>query len=125
MNVFAGSIMRFVQLTMYVLALYVLGWGFLPYPEVFLSLGTGCIIGLYNVWSMYRDVRNVGAAAEENKRTFSFGMVSRLAAGALAAILLIRFPDYFHIIGLVAGLMTPYAIIFFYSLWSGKGNRPN
>lgn len=117
---FGDSIRQYVQWTLFVLALYVLGFGFTPYDVWFISLGTGSLMGLFNLWSTYRDVKKISEAAEQQKAAFPFGMVSRLATGALAALLFIRFPDVFHIAGLAGGIMTPYAVILFHSFMQIK-----
>ncbi|SFE61340.1 ATP synthase subunit I [Alteribacillus iranensis] len=120
MKTFGENIKEYVQFTLFVMALYVLGFGFTPYEDWFLSLGVGSVIGLFNLWSMYRDVKKTGEAAEQQKAAFTFGMVSRLAAGAVAALLFIRFPEVFRIAGLAGGVMTPYVIILFHSLMQIK-----
>ncbi|MFD2707055.1 ATP synthase subunit I [Salibacterium lacus] len=111
---------RYVQFTFYALALYVIGWGMSPYQVFFLSAVIGTGLGLFNVWSMYRDVKKLGKAAEENRSAFSAGMLSRLASGALAAVLFLQFPGHFHLMGLVTGIMTPYIIILLHSLFKKK-----
>ncbi|WP_240376163.1 ATP synthase subunit I [Bacillus piscicola] len=116
MKSFGEHVRTYVQLTLYALALYVLGWAFTPYSLLFFSLGVGALIGLFNLWSMYRDVKKLGEAAEQGKQAFTFGMLSRLATGVLAAVLIIRYPESFHIAGLVVGIMTPYILILFHSL---------
>ncbi|RSL31809.1 ATP synthase subunit I [Salibacterium salarium] len=123
MKSFGAHIKRYVQLTFYVFIFYLLGWGFTPYSELFFSLGVGAVIGLYNMWSMYRDVKKIGDAAEKQKQAFTFGMLPRMATGVLAAILIVRFPEYFHIAGLVAGIMTPYIIILLHSLLKGTSSK--
>ncbi|MDA3129966.1 ATP synthase subunit I [Aliibacillus thermotolerans] len=123
MKTFEGIVLRYVQLTIIVIALYILGWGFTPYKAIFISLGVGSLIGLFNVWSMYRDTKKVGEMAaqqNEGRRPILFGMISRLATGALIAILVIRFPETFDLIGLVLGIMTPYILILFHSLFQIK-----
>ncbi|RSL29665.1 ATP synthase subunit I [Salibacterium salarium] len=117
MKSFGANMKRYVQLTFFAFIFYLLGWGFTPYSELFFSLGVGAVIGLFNLWSMYRDVTKTGDAAEKQKQAFTFGMLSRMATGVLAAILIVRFPGYFHIAGLVTGIMTPYIIILLHSLF--------
>ncbi|MFZ4452988.1 ATP synthase subunit I [Salibacterium aidingense] len=120
MSTFAAETRRYVQLTLYVLALYVVGWGFTPYSSFFASLVLGAVIGLFNMWSMYRDVKKIGDAAEKQKKAFTIGLLARLATGALIAALFLQFPEHFHLAGLVTGIMTPYIIILLHSLFKKK-----
>ncbi|MGY4688415.1 ATP synthase subunit I [Salibacterium sp. K-3] len=117
---FAAEARRCVQLSLYVSALYVLGWGFTPYSVFFLSAILGVAAGLFNVWSMYRDVKRIGDAAVQERKAFTTGMAARLATGALAAVLFLRFPEQFHLVGLVTGIMTPYIMILLHSLFKKK-----
>lgn len=119
MKTFEGIVLRYVKLTVIAIALYIIGWAFTPYKAVCISLVVGSLIGLFNVWSMYRETKKVGETAVQTngeKRPIMFGMISRLATGALIAILVIRFPETFDLVGLVLGIMTPYILIFFLSL---------
>lgn len=123
MKTFEGNVKRYVQFTLYAMSVYVLGWGVMPYDKIFLSLLAGALIGLYNLWSMYREVKKFDEAAGKQEKRFTFGMLSRFATAALAAVLFIRFPEHFHILGLVAGIVTPYVIILFSSLFQTKYTR--
>ncbi|WP_158736983.1 ATP synthase subunit I [Alteribacillus sp. YIM 98480] len=120
MKSFEGNVKRYVQFTLAAMLVYVIGWAAMPFNKIFFSLGIGALIGLFNLWSMYREVKKFDEAAGNQKRKFTFGMLSRFAAGALAAVLFIRFPEHFHILGLVAGIVTPYIIIFISSLFQTK-----
>ncbi|SDI04200.1 ATP synthase protein I [Alteribacillus persepolensis] len=126
MKIFEANVKRYVLFSFTAMCLYVLGWAVLPYEKTFFSLGTGTLIGLFNLWSMYREVKKFDEANGKAKRKFTFGMLSRFAAGALVAVLFIRFPENFHIAGLVAGFVTPYVIIFISSLFfslTGQARR--
>ncbi|MFB4163312.1 ATP synthase subunit I [Alteribacillus sp. JSM 102045] len=120
MKTFEGNVKRYVLLTLCAMSVYFFGWAVMPYNKVFFSLGTGVLIGLFNLLSMSREVKKFGEAEGKQKRKFTFGMLSRFAAGALAAVLFVRFPEHFHIIGLVAGIVTPYVIILISSLFQIK-----
>lgn len=95
----------------YLLAIYVLGWGFTPYQSVFLGLILGTSLSLYNLWVMVRKVDRFGQAVAEGKRVTSIGTFTRLASGALVVLISFRFPEYFHIAGAILGLMTSYIVI--------------
>jgi ATP synthase protein I len=120
MNQFSASMRRYMQYSLYLLALYVLGWGFTPYDLFFQGLIFGAVLGLFNLWSMFSKTKRLGQAALEGKKMYSLGTLSRFAVGGFAAIIAIRYPETFHIIGLVIGLMSAYIIILIDSLFQIK-----
>lgn len=120
MSQFSASMRRYVQFNLYLLALYVLGWGFTPYESIFLGLILGAVLGLYNLWSMYSKTKRLGQVAVEGKKIYSIGTLSRFAVGALIAFVAIRYPDTFHLVGLIIGLMSTYIIILIDSLFQIK-----
>ena len=93
------------------LSIYVLGWGFTPYQTVFLGLVLGTVLSLYNLWVMVRKTERFGQAIVDGKNPRSIGTFSRLASAALAVLLSYRFPEYFHLAGVIVGLMTSYIVI--------------
>jgi ATP synthase protein I len=95
----------------YLLALYALGWGFTPYPQAFLSLFLGTAISFYNLWMMVRKVERFGQAVVEGKKVRSLGMISRMAAAALAVFVAMEWPQHFSMGFVVLGLMTSYIVI--------------
>ncbi|WP_026570772.1 MULTISPECIES: ATP synthase subunit I [Sediminibacillus] len=95
----------------YLLALLVLGSAFTPYPRIFLGLLLGTVIGFYNLWLMQRKIQQLGKAAAEQRSTKGIGTFSRLAAAAAAVLIALQFEEYFHLIGVLIGLMTVYVVI--------------
>lgn len=66
-------------------------------------------------------------AVEKEQKVRSLGTMSRMASAALAVIIALEYPEYFHLISVVLGLMTSYLVImidFFFNLFiyvkSGK-----
>ncbi|GAA0487367.1 ATP synthase subunit I [Virgibacillus sp. MSP4-1] len=96
---------------LYILALFVLGWGFSPYPKIFLSLILGSSLSFFNLWLIQRKVNQVGHAASKNVTSRAIGTFSRFASAALAVVITIRYPQYFQVIPVVLGLMTSYFVI--------------
>ncbi|UOQ45352.1 ATP synthase subunit I [Halobacillus salinarum] len=100
----------------YLLALFVLGWGFTPWKTIFLGLLLGSVLSFYNLWTMQRKIHKLGkhSAKKPNtkERKPALGTLSRLATGALAAVVALQFEEYFHLISVVLGLMTAYFVIF-------------
>jgi ATP synthase protein I len=95
----------------YLLAVYVLGWGFTSYQSIFLGLILGTILSLYNLWILARKMRIFGESMMEGKKVVSLGSFSRMATAAFAVILAMRFPGTFHLISVIIGLMTSYIVI--------------
>ncbi|MDE3840315.1 ATP synthase subunit [Bacillus methanolicus] len=95
----------------YLLAVYVLGWGVTSYQSIFLGLIFGTSLSLFNLWLLGRKMRKFGEAVTEGNKTVSLGSFSRMATGAFAVIIAMRYPDTFHLISVIIGLMTSYIVI--------------
>lgn len=111
MSEYKTSMRRYSQYTLFLLAIFILCWGFTSYQAFFLSLIAGTVLSYYNLWSMLRKVNQLGDAAVKGKAMRSIGTFSRLATAALAVLIATKYPQYFQIIGLVIGLMSAYIII--------------
>ncbi|TLS35839.1 ATP synthase subunit I [Pseudalkalibacillus caeni] len=111
MTEYSQMIRRYSQYTLYVLALFVMGWGVTSYKSVFLGLILGTVFSLINLFSTYRKVNRVGQAAVEGKKAKSLGSLTRLALAALAVAIAMRYPESFHLVSVVIGLMVTYIII--------------
>jgi ATP synthase protein I len=96
---------------LYLLALLFLGWGFTSYKDVFLGLILGSSISFYNLWLLQRKINHVGQAAAKNTTARAIGTFSRFAGAALAVVIALRYPQYFHMIAVVIGLITIYIVI--------------
>ncbi|AGE23950.1 MULTISPECIES: ATP synthase subunit I [Geobacillus] len=111
---------RQVRYILYLLAIYTLGFGFTPYKTVFLSLILGTSISLLMVWNLTWKIEKFGQAVAARKKVRTLGTLSRLALAALAAVIVLTYPQYFHIVPTVLGLMTSYIVIiidFFFHKW--------
>ncbi|MFC4386512.1 ATP synthase subunit I [Gracilibacillus marinus] len=111
MSQYKNMITRQRKWMFYLLALFVLGWGFTPYQSIFLGLLLGTSLSFYNLWIMQRKVDRFGKAISEGRRASGIGTFTRLATAALAVLLAMRFEEYFHFIAVVLGLMTTYVVI--------------
>jgi ATP synthase protein I len=96
---------------MFLLAAYVLGWGFTPYQSIFLGLIFGTSLSLFNMWIMVRKADNFGEAVLQGKKVRSLGSFSRYATAAFAVIISLEYPESLHLISVVLGLMTSYIVI--------------
>ncbi len=102
---------RYRKYIFYLLALYVIGWGFTEYQSIFLGLLLGTSITLYNLWIMVRKHKQFGRALEEGRKSGSLGTTSRMAAAGVAVFFALKFPEYFDLISVTCGLMTMYIVI--------------
>lgn len=102
---------RHKKYILYLMAIYVLGWGFTPYQSVFLGLLVGTAISLYNLWVMVRKTERFGRAIAEGRNAMSIGTFTRLASAALAVLLAYKFPELFQFAGMITGLMTFYIVV--------------
>lgn len=97
---------------LYLLALFVLGAGFLPYTRVFNGLVLGGVISFYNMWLLQRKTKMLGdVVADTGEARGSLGTFSRMAAAVLGVIVAVRFEENFHIIAVVIGIMSSYLVI--------------
>lgn len=102
---------RYRKYIFYLLSLYALGWGFTEYQSVFLGLILGTSISLYNLWFMVRKHDQFDRVMQEGGKARSLGTASRMASAGVAVFIAMEFPEYFHLISVVLGLMTMYFVI--------------
>lgn len=103
--------MRQRKYIFFLLALYSIGWGFTTYKAVFLGLFLGTSLSVFNLWLMVRKTDKFGDAVLQGKKVRSLGSFSRMATAALAVMIALEYPDSFHLISVVLGLMTSYIVI--------------
>jgi len=95
----------------YLLSIYVFGWGFTSYQTIFLGLILGTCFGFLNLWLLVRKTEDFDKKVSQGKKVRSLGSLSRMAVGGIAALIALRYPEYFNVMGLVIGLMTSYIVI--------------
>ncbi|MTD30842.1 ATP synthase subunit I [Planomicrobium sp. YIM 101495] len=95
----------------FLLAAFVLGWGFTPYQSVFAGLTIGTLFGLYNMWILVRRMEKFDRAVTEGSKVRSLGTALRFASGAAVAALAIIFAEHIHLVSAVIGLMIPYVLL--------------
>ncbi|PFG15192.1 ATP synthase subunit I [Bacillus sp. es.036] len=111
MTEYTQSFRRYMQFTLYLLAIFVMGWGITSYKALFLGLILGTILSIYNLFNMYRKVDRLGEATVKGTKARSLGLLTRQAVAGLAVLIALRYPEYFNLLGVVSGLMTTYLII--------------
>lgn len=102
---------RYRKFIFFLLAVYVLGWGFTEYQSVFLGLILGTAVSLYNLWVMVRKHDHFDKSMEQGRKVKSLGTASRMASAGLVVLICMKFPDYFHLVSAILGLMTIYIVI--------------
>lgn len=107
------SIKRQRKYMFYLLAAFVLGWGFASAQDqdVYAGLILGTALSLYNHWIISKRIERFSKAVEEGRKVPSLGTILRMGSAALAAMIALQNPDQFHLISTVIGLMTAYAVI--------------
>ncbi|RHW37188.1 ATP synthase subunit I [Neobacillus notoginsengisoli] len=98
----------------FLLALYVLAWGFTDHRQIFGGLILGTALSMFNLWLMVRKTYQLGDAAVKGRKVYSLGTFSRMAAAVLAVIIAMEYPNHFHFISVILGLMTSYIVIMIY-----------
>ncbi|MGG1572965.1 ATP synthase subunit I [Fictibacillus sp. NRS-1165] len=107
---------RYIKYTLFMLSFFVLGYGVTSYKSIFLGLSFGTLFSLFNLWSMYSSIERLGQAVINQQKVRTMGSLSRLLMGGLAALIAMRFPQFFNLLSVVIGLMTVYIIMLIDSL---------
>ncbi|MEK3888509.1 ATP synthase subunit I [Bacillus sp. FSL K6-3431] len=102
---------RHCKYILYLLSIYFLGWGFTDYKSIFMGLILGTSVSLYNHWLLMRRTVRLGEAVAEGKRVYSLGTLMRMVAAIVAVYVAMKFPDVFHLISVIIGVVTVYAVI--------------
>ncbi|MBD8069505.1 ATP synthase subunit I [Bacillus sp. PS06] len=96
----------------YLIAVFLLGWGFTTYDTAFMGLIVGTITSFYNHLLLYRKVNKFGDTVVNGGKMYSLGTVSRMAAAGLAVFISLRYPEHVNVYFVILGLMTSYIVIF-------------
>lgn len=94
----------------FLLAFFVLGWGFTEWKTVFAGLILGSLFGLYNFWILVRKSQQYERAMAEGKKRVSLGSTLRFASGIAAAAIATAVPEQFDLISTVIGFVIPYVL---------------
>ncbi|TDL32921.1 ATP synthase subunit I [Jeotgalibacillus sp. S-D1] len=108
---------RYTKYILYLLSIFVIGWGFTPYPSIFLGLILGTSLSLFNLWLIRKRMERFDRAIDEGKKVRSLGTFSRMASAGAAVLIALEFPEFIHLISTVIGLMMVYFIIMIDYFW--------
>ncbi|NRD77185.1 ATP synthase subunit I [Bacillus sp. BRMEA1] len=106
-----GMYKRACKWMFYLLAVYVIGWGFTEYHSVFMGLILGTATSLINLMLLFRIMKKFDKSVTNGKKVKSLGSLSRLAMVAISVMVAIKWTQYFNLISVVMGLMTNYIVI--------------
>lgn len=101
----------YLKTSIYLLALFFIGWGFTAYQRFFLGLIVGTSVAIMSMWFLKRNVEKVSNAVVEGKKVKTIGTLSRFSLAALATFSALFFERYIDIIGVVVGLMASYLVV--------------
>ena len=102
---------RLKRIIIFILALFVLGWGFTSYQDIFAGLIIGTLFGIYNMWILVRRMDKFDRAVAEGSKVRSLGTALRFASGVAAVAIAILFAEHIHLVSTVIGLMIPYILL--------------
>jgi ATP synthase protein I len=111
MSELKGMYTRQQRYIIFLLAVYVLGWGFTDYQHIFLGLLLGTGLSLFNLWLLVKKTDQFGDSLLSGKKVRSLGMLSRMAAAVFAVIIAMEYPEQIHLVSVIIGLMTSYLVI--------------
>ncbi|MFD2761008.1 ATP synthase subunit I [Lentibacillus juripiscarius] len=111
MSYYENMVSRQRKWMFYLLAAFMLGAGFTPYPHIFLGLFLGGSVSLYNLWLLQRKINAFAESVQRNESASGLGSMSRMAAAVFAVIIALRFAEYFDMVSVLIGLMTSYLVI--------------
>lgn len=94
-----------------ILALFFVGWGFTPYEPIFLGLILGTTVGFINLRILVRRTVRFGDSIASGKRARPLGTLVRMAFAVMSIAIVLKFPEQFHLISFVIGLMLCYVVI--------------
>lgn len=112
MDNYTYMVSRQLKWMFYILAIFVIGWGFTDYQTIFAGLILGAGISTFNLWLLQLKITRIGqGVVERDEKRRTLGMLTRFATAALAAVIGLQYPNIFNMIAVMIGLMTPYLVI--------------
>ncbi|OIJ21793.1 hypothetical protein BKP45_03595 [Anaerobacillus alkalidiazotrophicus] len=91
-----------------------------PYKSIFLGLFLGSVMSLGKLWSTYFQVKRIGESLDKGRAKWSLGTMFRMLLVLATVYFASQYPDQFHFISVIIGLMLTYIIIMVHSLFQLK-----
>jgi ATP synthase protein I len=109
----------YIKYYLYIISLFVLGYGVTDYKTIFAGLILGTIVSWLNHWILKKRIERLTKRIVENvengkkmKKNNSLGTLLRFSTVAIAVFITIEQSQDINVIALVIGLMTnPFVII--------------
>ena len=120
MKDYAALTKRFNVYTVILIVLFVVLAFSTPYSSIFFGLTLGSIVSLSHLWTTYFQVKRLGESVEEGRAKFSLGTLFRFGLAIGVVFIAFRYPEKFHLISVVIGIMLTYIIILIHSLFQLK-----
>lgn len=111
------QVVKLLKYSCFLLALFVIGWGFTEHKAFFLGLILGTCAGLFNALFMAYKVYQFGVRQAQGRPMFGTGMLTRYAVAIVATFFAVRYPDRFNVVTTVIGLALAQLILFVNGLW--------
>lgn len=112
MSELRAHVIRLTKTMLYILALFVLGWGFTVHQTIFASLLLGATVSFVNALYTAFKAHQFRRLIEAGRRPRGSGMLTRFSMVALAVFVAMRYPDFFHMPSLAIGLILVPVILF-------------
>jgi ATP synthase protein I len=108
---YVRQVKRFSNYCIVSIVVLFLAWWFSPYAEFFAAALLGTFIGFINWLHTAYKVHKIGQAVIRSERPPGAGVLTRLGFGALAAVIVVSYPQFFDILGLAVGLILPTIVV--------------
>ncbi|NGP44731.1 ATP synthase subunit I [Bacillaceae bacterium SIJ1] len=114
---------RHMQWLFFLLAFFVIGWGFTDLTRFFLGLMFGTILGMFNHWLLAFKINKFGESVVRGQSVRSLGTASRFATAIFATLISLEFEAHIQLYAVIIGLMTPYLVIMIDALFQSMFRR--
>lgn len=124
MNELSHQLHRVIRISFFLLAGYVLAWGFSDAKSLFAGLLLGTAISMINSFYTAFKIQQLRRIVEEGAKKGSLGMLFRFGTASFGALIAVRYPETFLVTAYVVGLVTTQFLAFadgVYHLW--KNNK--
>ncbi|MDM5156935.1 ATP synthase subunit I [Bacillus sp. DX1.1] len=95
----------------YLLGAMLLGWAMTPFSAHFLGVGIGLLVSMYCVWILGRRIEKLGDSIVKKSKAPSLGMINRLAAAILGAVIMYEIEHHMVMWAFAVGIMGGYFLI--------------
>ncbi|MGL4819816.1 MAG: ATP synthase subunit I [Bacilli bacterium] len=102
---------RYLRMCIVLLVIGVMGMLYPPAKLYAQGFFIGVSVGAVNLWFLMRRIRYFTESLALGGNPKGIGMLARLAVVLLALMIVMKFPEHFHILGFLIGLLTTVVVI--------------